>query len=54
MTSEERLLKHGLSLKPKFQYIKYKTSSSHYFTLGNDIKAICCVKTIEVANEVIR
>ena len=31
-----------------------KASSSHNHALGNDIKAIYCVKTIEVANEVIR
>ena len=31
-----------------------KAPSSHNLALGNDIKAICCVKTIEVANEVIR
>ena len=31
-----------------------KASSSHNLALGNDIKAICCVKTIEVATEVIR
>ena len=31
-----------------------KASSSHNLALGNDIKAICYVKTIEVASEVIR
>ena len=31
-----------------------KASSSHNLALGNDIKAICYVKTIEVANEVIK
>ena len=31
-----------------------KASFSPYFALGNEVKAPCCVKTVEVANEVIR
>ena len=38
-------------LKANFQHIKCKASISHYFALENEVKAICCVKTIEVANE---
>ena len=38
----------------KFRHIKCKASFSHYFALGNKVKAIFCVKTIEVANEVFR
>ena len=43
---------YGLPLEANFQQIK--CNKSHNFDLGNYIKAICCVKTIEVANEVIR
>ena len=43
-----------LPLKANFQRIKCKASFCHYFTVGNELKTISCVKTIEVANEMIR
>ena len=42
-----------LPLKANFQHIRCEASFCHYFTLGNEVKTICSVKTIEVANKVI-